>query len=178
MDEAVPVIYGGGDHTSDSSMAAPQASARATVRPIVPNWARLVALGIAMACLAVLIRAATLPPSPTGVGTHTKMGLGACQFQVQTALPCPSCGMTTSFAWFARGNVLASAYVQPMGAALAFAAACTVWGGVYVALTGRPVYRLLRLLPGRYYVVPLLALAVLAWAWKIFIQLAGRDGWN
>ena len=85
--------------------------------------------------------------------------------------------MTTSFTWFVRGNVAASVYVQPMGAMLAFLAACSVWVGLYIGLTGRPVHRLLRLVPSRYYLVPLFALAILAWAWKILIHVHGWDGW-
>ena len=95
----------------------------------------------------------------------------------RTGLPCPSCGMTTSFCWFARGNVAASFYVQPMGAVLAALAGCCAWAGFYVAVTGRPVYRLLRLVPPRYSLVPLLAAFVLAWAWKMFIHTRGLDGW-
>ena len=139
---------------------------------------RVIALGVAVACLSVLVLAARLAPSPSGIGSHRALGLQSCQFLDSTGLPCPSCGMTTSFSWFARGNVLASIYVQPMGAALAIMAACCVWGGLYVAATGRPVYRLLRLLPGRYYLMPLLALGVLAWGWKILIHLNGLDGWH
>jgi hypothetical protein len=86
--------------------------------------------------------------------------------------------MTTSFTWFVRGNLAASVYVQPMGAALALLAAGSVWVGFYVALTGRPVHRLLWLLPSRFYLVPLFTLAVLAWAWKIYIHVKGWDGWG
>jgi hypothetical protein len=86
--------------------------------------------------------------------------------------------MTTSWAWFARGNLAASLYVQPMGTVLAALAACGFWIGLYVAFTGRPVYRLLRVIPGRYYFVPLLSFAILAWGWKIFIHLTGSDGWH
>ena len=167
MDSAVPIIFTG-------------TIARAGDARLLRLGAggRLLALGVALACLSVLVLAARLPPSPTGVGSHEAMGLKSCQFLESTGLPCPSCGMTTSFAWFARGNVVASVYVQPMGAALAATAAAGVWGGLYVALTGRPVYRLLRLLPGRYYLLPLLALAVLAWGWKVLIHLNGLDGWR
>jgi hypothetical protein len=140
--------------------------------------ARLLAFVVALACLSVLTVASRLPPNRDGVGSHRALGLKGCQFLDSTGLPCPSCGMTTSFAWFAHGNLVASVYVQPMGAALAIIAAACVWGGLYVALTGRPVYRLLRLLPGRYYALPLLGLAVLAWAWKIMIHLNGLDGWR
>lgn len=180
MDEAVPVIYGGrppnlsGTPDPDRPSSRPRAGGAGRASA----WARLLALAVALGCLAVLVRAATLPPSPTGVGTHTAMGLLPCNFQVRTGLPCPSCGMTTSFAHFARGNLAASFYTQPMGMVVALAAACSVWAGLYVAATGRPVYRLLRLLPGRYYFIPLMTFAILAWGWKILIQLNKWDGWR
>ena len=139
---------------------------------------RLLAFLIALGCLAALAMAAYLQPSPAGVGSHRTLGLASCQFLGNTGLPCPSCGMTTSFTWFVRGNVLASAYVQPMGAVVALATACCAWGGFYIAATGRPVYRLLRLVPARYYLLPLLALGMLAWGWKILIHLNGIDGWR
>ena len=86
--------------------------------------------------------------------------------------------MTTSFAWFVRGNFLASLYVQPMGTVLATICGMTVWAAAYIALTGRPAHRLLSALPARYHLVPLLSFAVLAWAWKIFIHLHRIDGWK
>ena len=141
-------------------------------------WGRLLAAAVAVGCLAVLVTAASLRPSPTGVGSHTRLGLQSCSFLDRTGLPCPACGMTTSFTWMARGNLAAAAYVQPMGAVLFILAAGCVWGGLYVALTGRPAHRLLRLVPSRYYVAPLLTLAIVAWAWKIFIHLRAIDGWR
>lgn len=86
--------------------------------------------------------------------------------------------MTTSWAWATRGNFAASVYVQPMGTILALLAAACVWGGGYIAISGRPAHRLLRMLPARYTLFPLLLLAVLAWGWKIFIHLNGYDGWG
>lgn len=166
LDASVPIIYTGAARTDDGE----------PVR--LGFWARVLAFGIATACLTVLVLASQLRPSAAGVGSHQALGLKPCQFLQSTGLPCPSCGMTTSFAHFARGNFVASAYVQPMATALAAIAAATVWAALYVAFTGRPVYRLLRLLPGRYYLLPLLALAVLAWGWKILIHLNGLDGWR
>ncbi len=141
---------------------------------------RLPAGIIALGCLAVLIIASQLTPSPAGYGSHTgyPLRLQSCAFMDRTGLPCPSCGMTTSFCWFVRGNLAASIYVQPMGALLAAMACCTLWGGSYVAVTGRPVYRLLRLVPDRYYTLPLLTIAILAWAWKVLIHVKGHDGWR
>jgi len=106
------------------------------------------------------------------------MGLDACAFLHLTGLPCPACGMTTSFAWFVRGNFLASFYVQPMGAVLAMCCGMAVWGGAYIAMTGRPVHRLIASVGPKYHVIPLLSFGVLAWAWKIFIHLHGIDGWR
>lgn len=139
---------------------------------------RLLALGIALGCLPLLILAAGIQPNPSGVGTHRQLGLQPCQFEFQTGVPCPTCGMTTAFAHFVRGNILASAYVQPLGAIAALAVAITFWTALYIAFTARPAHRLLRLIPTRYYLVPLLSLVVLAWMWKIAIHLLGRDGWH
>jgi hypothetical protein len=152
-------------------------SPRVSVSPVSlagRGWALAVAAG----CLGVLITAAKLVPSPTGIGTHTELGMFPCAFLARTGLPCPTCGMTTSFAWFVRGNWVASFYVQPMGFVTALLTVAAFWVGLYVAVSGRGVYRLLRFVPGRYYGVPLTALAILAWAWKIYIHLHGLDGWS
>lgn len=81
--------------------------------------------------------------------------------------------MTTSFTWFAHGRLLRSIDVQPMGFVLAAMACCAVWTGLYVAISGRPIYRVLWVVPSRYYLVPLLAWAVVAWGWRIMAHLHG-----
>jgi hypothetical protein len=139
---------------------------------------RLVALVVASACLGLLATAAKLKPSPTGVGTHEGLGLNACYFERTTGLPCPSCGMTTSFAWFVRGNWLASFYIQPMGFVLALAAACTFWAGVFIAITAKPAHRLLRTLPISNLLIAIMLFAIAAWGWKMFIHVRGIDGWR
>ncbi len=144
----------------------------------VPWAGRGLAAGLALACLAVLVVAAGLTPSPDGFGTHRGLGLAECAFLARTGLPCPACGMTTSFAWFVRGNVVASLYVQPMGAVLAVVAGLTVWAAGYVAVTGRPLHKLLGVVPDRLYLVPLLSWAVIGWGWKMVIHLRGLDGWH
>lgn len=144
----------------------------------LPWSGRLIAAGVAGACLAVLVVAALLEPSRAGSGTHTGLGLNRCDFLARVDLPCPSCGMTTSFSWFVRGNVLASLYVQPMGAVLAMTCAITFWSALYIAISGRPAYRLLQRIPPKYYLVPLFTLAVLGWVWKIVLHAKGIDGWG
>lgn len=149
------------------------------VSPPRLSWSgRGFAFAVATGCLAVLLTAAGLSPSHHGIGTHTQLGLRSCAFKTSTGLPCPSCGMTTSFAYFAHGNLPASFYTQPMGALLAILAAAAVWVGFYIAFTGRPVHRLLRFLPYSRWLIPMLVFALAAWGWKIVLTLEGLDGWK
>jgi hypothetical protein len=64
---------------------------------------------------AVLIIARILQPSAQGIGTHEQMGLPPCAFHHLTGIPCPSCGLTTSFAYAARLDFIASLTTQPFG---------------------------------------------------------------
>jgi len=86
--------------------------------------------------------------------------------------------MTTSFAWFARANFLASLYVQPMGMLLAVLAVVTFWSGLYIAVTGRAAWRLITFVPTGYWLYPLLTWGLVAWAWKIVIYKLGVGGWS
>jgi hypothetical protein len=161
VEQAVPLI-----HTRDFPL------------PPLRVWTRLVAAGVALACLAVLVTGAALQPNAArGISTHTQLGLPECQFEARTGLPCPSCGFTTSVSFFAHGNLLASLYVQPTGFVIALLCAMTVWAGFYIALTGRPVHRLLARLPVRGTLIALLSVAIGGWGWKIWIHLTGRDHW-
>jgi hypothetical protein len=146
--------------------------------PNIPLPGRLLCTVLAGACLAVLLVGARLTPNGAGESTHMQLGFIPCQFLERTGLPCPTCGMTTSFSWFARGNLLASLWVQPFGLALAGIVAITFWLALYMAISAKPAWRLLAMLPTRLWLGPLMALAVIGWAWKIFIHLRGIDGWN
>jgi hypothetical protein len=60
----------------------------------------------AVALMGLLALAVWLEPSPTGIGTHQQLGLPPCTFRVLFGRPCPTCGMTTSWAYLVRGNVV------------------------------------------------------------------------
>ena len=131
----------------------------------------LLVLAWSAACT-VLGVAAWLRPDPTGHGTHTQLGLPPCGMMVNTGIPCPSCGMTTAFAFAIRGNVIESLRAQPFGTLL-FLGTVLVALAAPVALVRRiPV--LARMDGAR----PVLALKVvallfaLAWAWKIATTLS------
>src|SRR5207237_7307937 len=90
VEQALPIIY----------------TTRSAGPSRLPPAARLLALGAALACLTVLTVAAWATPDPSGVGTHhSSLHMQPCHFLQTTGLPCPGCGMTTSFAWFARGTL-------------------------------------------------------------------------
>jgi hypothetical protein len=59
-----------------------------------------------------------LDPDPRGFGTHTQLGLPRCAFQWLTGLPCPACGLTTSFAHLARGEIRAALHANAFGVLL------------------------------------------------------------
>ena len=84
-------------------------------RPLLDRALGLLLLTPAVTVLAFALR---LPPSPTGVGTHRQLGLGGCTLLQLTGLPCPMCGMTTTFALAVRGRLLDALLCQPFGLAL------------------------------------------------------------
>ncbi|MDX2033662.1 MAG: DUF2752 domain-containing protein [Blastocatellia bacterium] len=63
----------------------------------------------------VLFVARSLEPSSRGVGTHEQMGLPPCPFLHFTGFPCPSCGLTTSFAHAAHLDFYQALVTQPVG---------------------------------------------------------------
>lgn len=138
---------------------------------------RLFAALVAIACAGLLSVAATLTPDPAGLGTHTQLGLPPDPMLEVTGVPMPTCGMTTSWAWFVRGELLASLYVQPLGALLAATAVVAVPLGLLVTVTGRPLHRRLAPLVRRRGLVIVGLLAALSWAWKVSIHLSGVGGW-
>ncbi|MFG0275039.1 MAG: DUF2752 domain-containing protein [Phycisphaerales bacterium] len=94
--------------------------------------AALLTLGSGM----VLAIAAWLQPATDGLGTHTQLGLASCQWISDLDTPCPTCGMTTSFAFAAQGDLTGAFLVQPFGAVLALTAAVVFWLGLHASLTG------------------------------------------
>jgi len=66
----------------------------------------------------VLTLSRWLRPDARGFGTHEQLGLEPCRFQAVTHIPCPGCGLTTSFAAMAHGHPLDAFAAHPMGPAL------------------------------------------------------------
>jgi hypothetical protein len=100
---------------------------------------RLAMVASALALIGVLGLARWLEPDPRGYGTHVQLGLPPCTFFRLTGRPCPTCGMTTAFAWSVRGRVDRAWRANPAGCLLApTCAALAAWLAAGAA-RGRPV---------------------------------------
>lgn len=78
--------------------------------------------------ITLLVIAFLLSPSPEGLGTHQQLGFPQCSFIELFEIPCPSCGMTTSWSHLTKGNVFQSFRSNVGGALLGIAAIiCSPW---------------------------------------------------
>jgi hypothetical protein len=74
--------------------------------------------------VAVFVIAVRLDPydadgTPLRQATHRQLGLPPCTFYDKTGLPCPSCGMTTSFSLLMHGDLVHSLQANCVGTLLA-----------------------------------------------------------
>ena len=150
----------------DTTVPAIPAPARRALGPGVSVGERFSALVIAIGCGAVLGLAAWLPPSASGFGTHTRLGLPPCAWPAVVGGPCPTCGMTTAFSYAAHGRFISSFLAQPFGFVLAVAAAAGFWAALHIAATGSTVGRIYGKLLRPRVLWTLAGLALVAWAYK------------
>jgi hypothetical protein len=92
--------------------------------PLLRIWLR--ALLVLMAVLLIGVFAVAVYLNPYGedgqarrLETHLQLGLPTCTVKQVFGIPCPSCGMTTSFALFVRGDLLNSLRANWAGTILA-----------------------------------------------------------
>ncbi len=149
------------------------AAAPGTLAPSAPallsKGERVFAAAIALAALSVLVIAWRLNPDPSGINTHTQLGLPACGWMVRFGLPCMTCGMTTSFAHAANGDVLASLRAQPFGFLMCLGTAATVWLAGAAACTGWRLDRFATSVLRGWFLWSCLALGLLAWGYKVWM---------
>ena len=127
-------------------------------------------IGFALFCTAVIACAFALNPDPSGHGTHTQLGLGACPFYTQFDMPCPACGMTTSVTHWFHGDLVTSALTHPLGALFALCISVGfLWGWKEVVWPRGGWPRLLSALRLRWRLMTVAScLAVLAsWAYTL-----------
>lgn len=134
------------------------------------RWDRLLGFAVLVPSAALLGLSHQLVPDPTGMGTHHQMGLGTCTILSMTGWPCPTCGMTTTFALAADGRLLAAFVNQPFGFALFLGTALAAGLGLADLLV--PRRRLRRVGAWVWAREGIVALALLlgmllGWVWKL-----------
>ncbi len=137
-----------------------------------PFWGRLYAIALATLFGAGLWLAADLHPNGSYLGTHRQLHLPPCGFYLMTGFPCPTCGMTTAFAYTIHGQVLQAVRAQLAG----FLAALVVIGAmgfsIGAAISGkRPSLNWYRINPV-YVVWASAGIVLAAWFLKIVWGLA------
>ncbi len=152
----------------DAALPIPAADQRPT-QPTnrMPTSARVVSALIALLCLSVMVTAFILKPNAQGHATHTQLGLPPCGWATFFHKPCPTCGMTTSFALAARGRFWDSFRTQPAGFLIAIATCVTFWAALHGAIFASRVDRLVLPLVQPRWLWTSAGILLAAWAYKI-----------
>ncbi len=128
---------------------------------------RTSALLLGAALLGLLVVAGLLKPNPAGMGTHRQLGLPPCTTVAILGIPCPTCGMTTSWSHFMRGEWRASWAANPGGFCLAIMSLVAAAWSWSIAARGR-YWALLHRKVGFAIVIAVVAITLIDWATKLF----------
>ena len=149
------------------------------VIPVLRGWVRGLLVGVVLGLVAVFSVAIWLNPynpdgSPRAMETHRQLGLNKCTFYEMTGRPCPSCGMTTSFALLMHGDLVNSLRANAVGTLLAlFCLALIPWAVASVTLN-RPLF--VRSLERALTVVVIILLGLMMLRWVIVLGWAWYFG--
>lgn len=124
--------------------------------------------------MVVLVIAALLTPSTSGVGTHTQLGLPPCGFLYLTGFPCPGCGLTTAFAHLAHGHVSASVGAHPLGLPLFLLNVMAVFVSAVGAIRAWPLQATIKRFAIERVLYVLAAAAVGTWLLRLISIFAQR----
>ena len=101
---------------------------------------RRVALILLLCGISILKVARWLHPDPRGWGTHEQLGkyffITPCLMPALTGYPCPTCGMTTAFAYTVRGRWISAFHAQPFGFGLALFTILMTVRSIHALITG------------------------------------------
>jgi hypothetical protein len=106
------------------------------------RWVRACLVVIAVGFAIVFGIALWLNPydetgQPRRLATHTQLGMSPCGFYQMTDVPCPSCGMTTSFALLMHGDLVNSLRANAAGTLLALLGLAAIPWSLVSAWRGR-----------------------------------------
>jgi hypothetical protein len=108
--------------------------------------------------------------NPRRMATHTQLGMPECNMVAMTGKPCPSCGMTTSFALLVHGDVVNSLRANWVGTLLALFWLALIPWGVMSAVRGRVLWVRNAELAATVAVGVTLALMLGRWGWILLVR--------
>ncbi len=126
---------------------------------------RILSATLLTGVLTALAIAAALEPAAAGWGTHQRFGLQPCAVRVWFNIPCPACGMTTSWSLLVRLRPGEALMVNAGGVMLAGLAMAIGAIAVNTVLSGRR--------PRRWVVW-----CSVVWAWAAVVVALGQWGWR
>ena len=134
----------------------------------LPWYVRAILVALGLGLMSLLGIAATLRPAAKGYGTHTQLGLAPCTLTEVAGIRCPSCGMTTSWAWFVRGRWIQAVQANAGGTLVALIAAVVGPGALVTGLRGRWFGR-----PPAEWLVVCISVSIVVvtltdWCWRLF----------
>jgi hypothetical protein len=102
--------------------------------------------------------------------THRQLGLPECTFKEKTGMPCPSCGMTSSFSLFVRGDFLNSIRANWVGTLMASVCLWLIPWCLASVYFGRPLFVRSIEMPISMGIIVLLSLLLIRWVIVLLIQ--------
>jgi len=78
-----------------------------------------------------------MTPAGEGMGSHQQLGFPPCSMLTLVGYPCPTCGMTTAFAYTVRGELRSAFNAQPAGLALALITVIAASLSLSIVVTGK-----------------------------------------
>lgn len=135
-DDSVLPTHGASDITPALTSRIPLSNRFRSGTP-VGTGGRVLLVVVGLLLVAGFGLSAWLSPDPSGHGTHQQLGLAPCSFLLLTGRPCPSCGGTTAFAHFVRGEWPSAVRANAAAFVLALLSAAMIPWCVLSATTGR-----------------------------------------
>ena len=130
---------------------------------------RLLLVAVGGVLLALLATAAVIEPDARGYGTHERLGLPPCTFRAVTGKRCPSCGMTTSWAYLVRGQLLESMKANCGGTLLGLFVIVMASWALVSGIRGRWLWRPLSERAALIAALTLIFVSLIDWSVRLFI---------
>lgn len=128
---------------------------------------RAIYLSISFISSIMLVTGRLLTPSSSGVGTHQQLGFPPCLFLHFTGVPCPNCGLTTSFAHAARLSLKSALLTQPFGLTVFALTVISIPLSAYLSFRKISWNRIIYTTLADRFIYSLIAFYIICWIYKI-----------